>query len=167
MKVNFYISLKWLYVFAAFNGILFGVVVEVVRRIYTPIFLDYYLRLEIDSASQAGRSVVSTSTYLGDYIQLPLLSTVVFIGIVPPMFQFFKKLGLPLTVWWQLMGVCAMTVFVAIHSLIAPWEHHTDLLTPFWRWAFCFCIVSSLNFIYGLAIYLCMRFSKISLKIEI
>lgn len=134
---------------AAFNGMLFGIVVEVLRRTYTPIFLEYYGRREVEEASRAGRSVVSTTSYLGDYIQIPLMAAIVFAVTIPVLYSYLRRHFSTSALLWQISGIAAAIMLGVIHTLISPWEHRTDLYHPAWRWLICLSLAALISLVCG------------------
>jgi hypothetical protein len=139
-------------IISAFDGLLFGITVEVLRRIYTPIFLEYYRTVEINEASRLGKPIVSVITDLGDYIEIPLLCSVVFAVVIPIVYPYLVKHYDSSPIVWQMAGFIAATILVILHAQIAPSVHHVSLLSPIWRWIFSLFIISFLNLLFGLAV---------------
>ena len=136
----------------AVDGLLFGAAVEVLRRIYTPIFLEYYTNLEIEEASRAGRTIPSYTRFIGGYWEIPLLCLVVFAVVIPFTLSLLKRYKLSPPVLWQVSGIFAASVAVLIHAWLNPFGHNTDLLALPWRLLFCLAIVSFVNLLYELVL---------------
>lgn len=134
----------------ALDGLIFGVAVEVLRRIYTPIFIEYYLTRELEESES--KVIPSITGWMGGYLEIPLLCLVVFAVITPPVFIYLRRYFQSPPVLWQLSGMIAATVTVLLHNLLNPFGHHTWLLPLGWRWLFCITLIASINLIYGLSL---------------
>ena len=135
---------------SAVDGLLFGIVVEWARRIATPILRDYYLNRELNETGY----VPSITTLLGGYFDIPLLSTIVFAIVIPPLYFWFRAYFRSFAVLWQVLGLVAVTVAVLAHAILNPFGHNTWLLSPVWRWVLCLPLVSILNLVFGLSLQL-------------
>jgi len=140
----------WVGVFllAALDGLVFGVLVEWLRRLATPILADYYIAQELKERGY----VPAMTTLLGGYVDIPLLTTLVFAIVIPSAYFYLRKRVQSEVVLWQLLGIAATTVVVPIHALLNPFGHNTWLLAPIWRWALCLPLISFLNLVFGLLV---------------
>ena len=133
---------------AAVDGLLFGILIEWLRRILTPILIDYYLSRELNETGY----VPAMTSLLGGYFDIPLLTTIVFAIVIPSLYSWFNHRIGSTAVRWQLLGVAAVTVAVFVHAILKPFGHHTWLLSPVWRWALCLPFISILNLVFGLSL---------------
>src|ERR1044072_2273270 len=106
----------------AVDGLLLGVIVEIVRRIYTPIFLEYYTNKAFE---ENGGIHVSTTYYIGRYIDIPLFCIAVFATVIPLVNWLLKKYRLSPPLLWQLSGMVAAIIAVLLHAWLNPLAHHT------------------------------------------
>lgn len=146
--IRSYVSLSLL---GAFDGLIFGAVVEVLRRVYTPIFLEYYLTRELEESPE-GKVIPSMTRLMGGYFDIPLLCLVVFAAIMPPSILYLRKHYRSSPVLWQISGIIAAAIAVCIHDLFPPFGHDTWLLPLSWRLLFSMPIVSFINLVYGLVL---------------
>src|SRR2546429_2887564 len=90
----------------ALDGLVFGIVVEWLRRISTPILVDYYLNQELKESGY----VPAMTTLLGGYFDIPLIGTLVFAIVVPLLYFYLRTRIVSLVVLWQTLGMIAATV---------------------------------------------------------
>ncbi len=135
-------------ILGAIDGLLFGAAVEALRRIYTPIFLQYYLDRELETTNY----VPSITKLIGGYLDIPLLCVAVFAVVTPVAYRLLSSYRISPVVLWQTSGIAAATVVVISHDWLRPFGHNTWLL-PLWaRWLFCLPIVSFINLVYGVIV---------------
>ena len=134
------------------DGLLFGSVVEALRRSFTPAYLESYIRQQ--SAASPTGNIGYVFSCIGDNLpvflsDIPSLCMMVFAIIALLAHTLWR--GRPHSILlWQVIGIVSMTVAVVLHSAAASPCHHTYLLPPLWRWALCLPLVAGINLIYGL-----------------
>ncbi len=140
----------------AVNGLLFGAVVEMLRRAYTPIYLERVIRRAI-SATPPGMNPPYSFTCIGDEsfvlaCGIPLLCALIFAAVALLIHAFWNGRIRSVLLLWQVIGVASMTLAVIMHDLLSPICHHTYLLPLMWRWILCLPIIMAINLAYGLII---------------
>ena len=137
------------------NGLLFGSVVEVFRRIYTPVYLERYIQRE--AASSATGNIGYVFSCIGDDLpvpvsEVPVICMVVFATVALLLHAFWKGRPRSPVLLWHVIGIISMTVAVALHGATASPCHHAYLLPPLERWALCLPLVVGVNSVYGLLV---------------
>jgi len=138
----------------AVDGLLFGSTVEVLRRIYTPFYLEQDIQREI--AESANGIIGYRFSCIGDEYpvvsELPLMCAVVF-GIVAPLVHtLWKNRLINIILLWQIIGLVSVIAAVALHHAGASVCHHIYLLQPVWRLVLSLAIVALINLAYGAVI---------------
>jgi hypothetical protein len=114
-------------ILGAFDGLLFGAAAEALRRIYTPIFLEYYTNQQLERTNH----IPSITRFMGGYVEIPLLCVAVFAGVIPMAYRLLSRYRVSPVVLWQVSGIIAATCVVVLHDWLRPFGHHSWLL-PLW-----------------------------------
>jgi hypothetical protein len=153
MKSNCLMNKAGSFLLGGVNGLLFGSVVELLRRSYTPAYLERYIQRE--AADSPTGNIGYVFSCVGDDLPVPIsgipvMCMAVFAVIALLAHIFRNEWPRSPVLRWEVVGIISMTAAVALHNVVASPCHHTYLLSPINRWALCLPLVAGINLVYGL-----------------
>jgi hypothetical protein len=143
-------DLHYTFFLGAADGLLFGISVEILRRIFTPIIRDRHMRHLMVKNNELGLPTPSYTEYIGDYIYIPLLCLLIFAVTSLVLNHYWKKRPSSLVLTWQIIGITATTLVFIAHQLTAPPFHWVELLPPLPSYLLCLLIAVFINLLFGI-----------------